>query len=390
MKSTGGNISPKGLMFGVFCFIQATVLRSGYIIAVTRQDSWAMAMTGFLFAIPIVAIYAALLRKFPGKNLVEISDNIFGTIIGKIVSAFYLFFFLSLAALNAHDLGSFVVRYLMPETPIAVVLLISLIGCAYALRKGIENLMYLSICLSIIVAGAVAINSILVLNDMNPGFLKPFFQMDPMTYIQGTVTIGAVPMGEIIAFTMITPMLEKEKKVLKPLLFGLLLSAFSMAFAMLRDILTLGPLVSIVSLPSFESIRYVTLADTLTRMESIYAVVLILLFLFKVCILLYAFILGLGHILGRKNQPQPNQEHTNPSFNADQPSSPRSFPPLTLISTALVFFYSLIVFESAMENIDWGASTAPFFSLTYELLLPAVSLLVASLRKLGRAREVRE
>jgi spore germination protein KB len=84
--------------------MQATVLRSGYIVAVTRHDSWAMAVTGFLFAVPMVAIYAALFRKFPGKNLIEIDDVVFGSIMGKIVSVSYLFFFLSLAALNIGDL----------------------------------------------------------------------------------------------------------------------------------------------------------------------------------------------------------------------------------------------------------------------------------------------
>ena len=63
--------------------------------------------------------------------------------------------------------------------------------------------------------------------------------------------------------------------------------------------------------------------------------------------------------------------------------------PFLLISAAFVFFYSLFVFESIMENMDWGATTAPFFSLTFELLLPAVSLLAASLRKAGGAREVK-
>ncbi|RAV03472.1 endospore germination permease [Paenibacillus sp. YN15] len=375
MRTAMGSISSKALMFAVFCFMQATVLRSGYIISVTRQDSWAMAATGFLFTIPIVAIYAALLREFPGKNLIEIDDMVFGPIVGKVVSALYLFFFLSLAALNVRDLGGFVVQYLMPETPIAAVILLSLLGCVYAIRQGMENLMHLSTFLGIIAVGAVVIHSILVLKDIQPGFLKPFFQLELMKYVQGTVSVSALPMGEILAFTMITPMLEKPKKTAKPLLLGLLLSAISMAFAMVRDTVTLGPLVFIVTLPSFESLRYVSLGDTLTRMESIYAVVLVLLFLFKICILLYAFVLGLTHMLGRKNR--------------ERPLSQKSYPPLTLLSAALVFFYSLIVFESIMENRDWGATTAPFFSLTFELLLPAVSLLVAFLSKIGKVQEVK-
>jgi len=235
--------------------------------------------------------------------------------------------------------------------------------------------------------GAIFINSILILKDIQPEFLKPFFQLEPMKYVHGTVSVTAVPMGEILAFTMLTPMLRKGRKVGKPLVLGLLFSAVSMAIVILRDIVTLGPLVSIVSLPSFESIRYVSVAGILTRMESIYAVILILLFLFKVSILLYAFVLGLFQILkGKKPHSEPAIQ--NQSFKAARPLGQKDYPPLTLISAALVFFYSLFVFESVMENMNWGASVAPFFSLTFEFLLPALTLLVAWVRKLGKTREV--
>lgn len=142
------------------------------------------------------------------------------------------------------------------------------------------------------------------------------------------------------------------------------MSAVFVAAVMLHDIITMGPLVSTVSLPSFESVRYVSLGSVLTHIESIFAIILLQLFLFKVSILLYAFVLGLSQMLNLKN-----------------------YRTLTLISAALVFFYSLMVFESVMENMDWGASVAPFFSLTFEFLLPVISLLVAGLRKPNRIRE---
>lgn len=389
MKLKSGSISSNDLMFAVFCFLQATILRTGYIAGITRQDSWAMAVTGLIVTLPIVAIYASLLQKFPGKNLIEINDIIYGSILGKVVSALYLFFFLSLAALNSRDMGNFIVYFSMPNTPISVIILISLIGCAYCIHKGIENLIYLSTLLFIIAMGSLAINVVLGLKDVRLEFLKPFFQLEPMKYIQGTVSVAAVPMGEILAFTMITPMLGKDQKVAKPLFLGLILSAASMAVIMLRDILTLGPLVSAVSLPAFESVRYISLAEPLTRMESIYAVVLILLLVFKITVLLYAFVLGLTQMLSQNKQLQSNHTIASAPFKAEQSLRQTSSPPLTLVSAALLFFYSLFVFESVMENMDWGATVAPFFSLTFELLLPAVSLLVVFLRQIGRSQEVK-
>lgn len=366
MKLEKGCISGWEFLFSVFCFMQGTMLRSGFIISVTRNDSWAMAFTGLLLALPIVGIYAALLYSFPGKSLVEIDDIIFGPVLGKAVSILYLFFFLSLCALNTRDLGDFVVGYMMPETPIAAINLLFLLVCVYAIYKNMKTLLRLSIVFCILAVGAIVFNFILILKDVQVDFLKPFFRLPPMKYVQGTVSVTAVPMGEVLAFIMLAPMLKKSQKAGKPLLFGLTSSAVFMAVVIVRDIITLGPLVSVVSLASFESVRYVSLAGVLTRMESLYAVVLIILFLFKVSILLYAFVLGLSELLNLK-----------------------SYLPLTLLSASLVFFYSLFVFESVMENMNWGASTAPFFSLTFEFLLPAVSLLVACLRKVNSVSEVK-
>lgn len=366
MKLEKGTISEKELLFAVFCFMQGTLLRSGYIVSITRNDSWLMAFTGLLFTLPLVAIYASLLRRFPGKSLVEIDDLIFGPVIGKAVSVLYLFFFLSLSALNTRDLGNFVVANMIPETPLAAAILLFLLVCVYAISRGIANLLRLSVFFSLIPLAAVFINSLLILKDVQIEFLQPFFQLPVMKYIQGTISVAAVPMGEILAFTMIAPMLQKKENTGKLLVKGLIFSALFLAVVLLRDIVTLGPLASIVSLPSFESVRYVSLADILTRMESIYAIVLIILFLFKVSVLLYAFVLGLSQLL-----------------------SLNSYRPLTLVAAVLVLFYSLLVFESVMENMNWGASTAPFFSLTFELLLPAVSLLAAHLRRLNKAGEVK-
>lgn len=388
MKLEKGCISPKDFVFATFCFMQATVLRSGYIVGLTRQDSWAMAITGLLFSLPMIGIYAMLLNSHPGKNLFEIDDLVFGPVLGRFVSALYLFFFLSLAALNMRDLGNFTVGYMMPETPMSVIFLLFLIGCVYGLGKGIKNLMYLSPLISFITISALVVNFILLLSDVDFSFLKPFFQMEMGKYVQSTVSVAAVPIGEIVVFLMLTPMLKEGAKAGTPLLLGAALSALSMMLVLVRDIITLGPLSMIVSLPSFESVRYISLSGVLTRLESIYAVTLVLLFLFKISILLYVFALGLTQLLNQGSRLPANRQSNNQLIEPEQMPHKKRYPPFLRLSAALVFFYSLFVFESVMENRDWGATAAPFFSLTFELFLPAVTLLAVGLRRLARPKEV--
>ena len=347
--------------------MQGTVLRSAFIINITKNDSWAMAFTGLAVSLPLLAVYTALIRRFPGKNLFEINELIFGAILGKVLSVLYLFFFIMLAALNTHDLGDFVVGYMMPETPQVAVILLFLLVCAYAVRRGIENMVRLSSVLFFITLGAVIINCIMILKNVQLEFLKPYFQLPFEKYVQGTITVAALPLGEILAFMMIVPMLGKDKKPGKMLALGLGLSGGILVLILLRDITTLGPMISIVRLPSFESVRYISVAGVLTRMESLYAVSLISLLLFKVVILMYVTVLGLAQLLDLK-----------------------SYQPLTLICGAFVFFCSLGVYKSVMEHAEWGATVAPIFSLTFELLLPGVSLAAVSIKKMIKAREIEQ
>jgi len=364
MKLEKGSISGRALIFAVFCFMQGTMLRSAFIVVVTKNDSWAMAFTGLLGSLLLTAIYAALLRRFQEKNLFEINELVFGPVVGKVFSVLYLFFFLSLAALNTHDIGDFVVGYMMQETPLAAIILLFVLICVYAVRKGIANIVRLSTVLCIIAMSAVLINTVLMLNEIQPGFIKPLFQLPLGKYVQGTITVAALPMGEVLAFTMIAPMLGKNKKAGKMMAYGLVLAAVFLGIVLLRDILVLGPMAGVFRLPSYESVRYVKLAGILTRMESLYAVVLIILYVFKVSILLYACVLGLAQLVNFK-----------------------SYQPLTLICGALVFFYSLFVYKSVMEHADWGATVAPIFSLTFELVLPSAALVAVSIKKTIRLRE---
>ena len=76
-----------------------------------------------------------LQKKYPGKTIIEINDCVFGTYIGKIFSSLYIFFFFSLAFLNANNMSGFVSSYVLPDTPTVVILFMFMFVCAWSVRK---------------------------------------------------------------------------------------------------------------------------------------------------------------------------------------------------------------------------------------------------------------
>ena len=123
MNNQKEQVSSASLMFTIGCFIQSSTLVVGYITGVAKQDTWLTVIFGFIVALPIIWIFAALGEKFPGKNLIEINDAVFGKIPGKIISVLYIFFFFSLTFLNSGVMTDFVSSSLLPDTPDIAVLI---------------------------------------------------------------------------------------------------------------------------------------------------------------------------------------------------------------------------------------------------------------------------
>jgi spore germination protein KB len=150
---------------------------------------------------------------------------------------------------------------------------------------------------------------------------------------------------------MAAPYVSRPAKAGKCLLAGTALSALFMLIISMRDICVLGPLLDYIALPSFETVRTINLAKIFTRMESIYAVFMIFLLFFRVCIFLYVTVLGLAQIF-----------------------SLHEYGPLAYLAAVFTVCYGMIVFDSSMENAFWGASAAPVVFGAFEYVLPAASL----------------
>lgn len=358
MRLDKERISESQLLFAFTCFMQATMLRSVFVSSVTGIDSWAMAFTGALVHLPMLLIYVTLLKWFPGKCLFEINDELFGPLFGRVFSAVYLYFFLTLVGLNSMDASNFVVDFMMPGTPLVLVLAVFLLACAYAIRKGLESYMRLGALMAIGTIVIVLLNFFLVLKDTNLSYLFPMFQQPALKYVQGTHITATIPYGESMVFMMIAPALGHEKSPGRPLVFGLILSSLFMFGIIFRDVICLGPLITYVSLPSFEAVRIINVADIITRIESLYAILNVSLLFFKVCILLYACTRGLAQMTRLKQYKH-----------------------LALAMTALAFAYSLTIYDSMVEHAYSGSFVAPFLWLIFEYIMPGIALLAALIRR---------
>ncbi|WMM25515.1 endospore germination permease [Tissierella sp. MB52-C2] len=365
MKIDKGKISGIQFMFTVACFIQSSSLLTSFFTSITNQDSWIIVIMGFIVSIIPLLIYGYIMKTFPDENLIEINDIVFGGIIGKIFSVLYLWFFMTLSSLNIRDLGDFVQRTTMTKTPPIIVISIFVLLCAWTVRNGIEVVTRYSMFFTLIAILIVISTSLLTINQMNIDNFLPIFDQPKMVYIQGTHIISTIPFGEIVVFLMINSNLEIEpKKRRKYFIYGFIIGGLTLLTIVLRDTAVLGNTMKIFSLPSFETLRLISIHSTLSRVEVLFAVSLIILMFFKICILYYVTVMSVAYIFKLK-----------------------SFKSLVASIGVISIIYSFNIYPTVIEHMNSASKTAPFQWLLYETILPLITMIVIKIRKLPKLKK---
>ena len=158
---------------------------------------------------------------------------------------------------------------------------------------------------------------------------------------------------------MIAPNVEgKEKGLAKYFYGGFFIAALLILLVILRDTAVLGNMLEFLSLPSFEALRLATLFETISHIEILFAVLLILFLFFKISILFYTSILAVSHFFKIK-----------------------SYRPLILPASALIVVYSITIFENVIMHTTISRGTAPFFWAFIEMILPFITLMVSYIKK---------
>ena len=109
-------ISGKQAISIFVCFFLGSSLIVG---ASTRanQDSWIAVILAFIAALPILLVYARILKLYPGKNIYDIVLELFGNFVGKLITLLYVLYSIHLGALVMRNFSEFVSVVAMPQTP---------------------------------------------------------------------------------------------------------------------------------------------------------------------------------------------------------------------------------------------------------------------------------
>lgn len=360
MKIDKSQISGTQFMFTLTFFLQSSALLTSFLAGVTKQDSWLAVLFGIVVCLPLVWLYSRIMALFPDKNYLQILEEVYGKVAGKILGVFYFWFFITLTALNLSDLGDFAKISVMPNTPNIVLTLMCILVVVLGVRYGLKVVTRYSAMFTIFEFLIVAVSLLLLINQIDLKNFQPMFTMPVMKYVQSTHIIATIPLGELVIFLMITSNIKISRRdTTKYWFWGVGMGMLTLLIVVLRDIAILGNALPMFTLPGLVSLRLVNMGEALSRMEILFAVGLIMLLFFKVSILCYVSTITISQIMNTK-----------------------SFKHFALIVGVLAVVYGMTLYSSAVEHNASAREITPIVWTLFEIIIPLLTFCVAKIRKL--------
>jgi len=183
-KVKEGNINSRGL-FIILTIILITKLFLGTPRAMALEGNsaaWLLILAASLVAVPGVFVLVKLLKRFPGQNIVEISETVWGRAGAIAVSLLVASFFMLMAAVIVREFAETMLTTVLPRTPISVISFLFIVAMLIGAYNGIEVITRTSTLLfPFILAGMFSI-LILTINFLDLNSLFPILGSGPLSW----------------------------------------------------------------------------------------------------------------------------------------------------------------------------------------------------------------
>ncbi len=368
MKIDKSQVSGSRFMFALTFFLQSSALLTSFLACITKQESWLPVVFGAVFCIPLVYLYRTLMVMFPDKNLLQVLEEVYGRVAGKVLGASYIWFFLTLSSLNLIDLGNFAKITVMTETPHLVLTLTCVLVAVWAVRNGFKVVARYGSLFTVIEFIIVGVSIILLVNQINFKNFLPIFDQPVMKYVQSTHIISTIPLGELVVFLMVTPCVKlSRRQITKHWFLGVGMGILTMLVVLLRDISILGNTLHLFALPGLVTLRLVNLGEALSRMEILFALGLMMLLFFKVAVLSYVSTVAIAQLVGTT-----------------------AYKSLALVTGILILVYSMTIYPNSVAQAASAREITPAVWTLFEMILPLLTFILAKIRKLPKASKKAE
>ncbi|HWQ42199.1 MAG TPA: endospore germination permease [Desulfosporosinus sp.] len=269
------------------------------------RDGWMSVMSGFALGVPYGLMVISLMEQYPHKNLLRISEILFGKWIGKIIGVLYIFITVYFGGLLLGQAGNIYQASIMPLTPISVFYLGGMLLVFYIVRSGIEVFARFSEVVFPVIVIALVLNVTLAIPRIEQGELMPILSEGLKPLFFGTLKVMPFPMEYILFLAGLLTFLPIGKQELGQLKNGVWRAVFLVGIlntlVALIQILVFGPTESIRLVYGLLVLgKMVEVSRTVSGIESLFMGVWLGALVIKVSAFFFTAIWGLETVFSLK------------------------------------------------------------------------------------------
>lgn len=248
--------------------------------------AWMIPLLHTLLAFIAILPLLWLLKRHPGKNMIQIGDECLGPRINAVLSAFFVVILVTLSAVVLRQFSEWVITGFLPSTPISVVVLLFVVAASVIAFLGFDAIVRSAYIFGIFIAlGAVTLTALSI----------PFWRLESIFPLGGAGAVSILKgalltsgnMVEIFILGLIISFLP-QKCISRVSVVSILLAGTMMFISTLAPLLTFTyPVVRELSIPTLEVARIITASRFLLRLEAVFAPIWILTALVNISLGIY-------------------------------------------------------------------------------------------------------
>ncbi len=343
----------------ISCLLILTILCGTVISGVSTagQDLWIAILFAAALFMPLIYIYCRICSLFPGKNLYDIIQVLFGKNLSFMMILLMSCYALMVSALVLRNFVEFTVVIALQDTPRIPIMIALIVAATYLTQSGPRVLGRWSLIVCVLIISNIALTILLALDTIDITNLQPVLNHSQRDFAVNAFVIGSIAIGETVLVMTIFGSLKQGESPYKAYFAGVICGICALIFIVLRNLLILGPeMIQIAKFTSYMAVRIIHFGSFFERLESLISFNLILLGLTKIALCLAAASLGISKLLKIENS-------TN----------------LLLPVCLLVLALCSVIFKNMFEMFDFAEIYA-FLAIPFQFLIPLIIWLRAEIK----------
>lgn len=347
----------QALMLGIASItVTGHLLFIPVVLAHAGRDGWLSLLVALGPALLIGYTIAALTKRFPGRTLVEYTEEILGKWIGKVVSLLFISYFFHDSTIALRGFGEFYTSAITPRTPIVVYFSAIMIMAIYAVRSGLEVLARTNQIFLVTMIPVGLLASILTQKDKDYANFLPILEYGPEPMLMGAFSLVSL-FSTFTALGMVLPYASDGKKLKRSTVITMAILIVMFIGPMTGPTAIFGAERSVgLNFPTFQILRDMKVGE-LQRLDLLGIFLWSMGSFSKISVFLYVTALGLAQWFRLSD-----------------------YRVLTIPLGALMIIVSLLNSESLIEIFSFLKNTYPYYSLFVGAILPMVLLIAAKFR----------